>query len=156
MGFPSWEEGRKCGLPSKGYLLPRWSTWHSMFCALRKNLGSQVHAFPSLLPTDIAGEVVLEPKSLVERWMKRLGCCALTEVLVKWVGLPEEDITWELLWKLKALYPHHVARCFKWMRVVIELMNAMRRREKRLVEAEKGFETNFWILFRILYRLRHW
>ncbi|KAF5459666.1 hypothetical protein F2P56_019593 [Juglans regia] len=69
-----------------------------------------IQLFPTLPPTDKEGEISPEPEKVVDRCLKRLGGRAVTEVLIKWVGAPPEDSTWELLWKLQERYPHLVGK----------------------------------------------
>lgn len=38
--------------------------------------------------------------------MKKRKDRAITEVLIKWKGAPEEENNRKILWKLRQLYPH--------------------------------------------------
>ena len=75
---------------------------------LKKKLEDWIQQLATLPPTNSDGEVIPEPEMVRDQRMRQQGGRALTEVLIKWVGLSEEENSWENLWKLRALYPHLV------------------------------------------------
>ncbi|KAF5459790.1 hypothetical protein F2P56_019708 [Juglans regia] len=66
--------------------------------------------FPPSTKIHPVGQVQPEPEVILQRRMKRIRNHAVTEVLVKWLGAPIEDSTWELLWTLRDRYPHLVGK----------------------------------------------
>jgi hypothetical protein len=92
--------------------LPPEARIHPVFhvSCLKKKLGQQITPIPTLPPVDGNGEIQPEPEAIIDRRMVRQGSRASSEVLIKWVGAPAEDNTWESLYKLRNLYPHLVGK----------------------------------------------
>ncbi|XP_018849027.1 uncharacterized protein LOC109012047 [Juglans regia] len=92
--------------------LPESSRIHPTFhvSCLKKKVGDSVQPLVTLPPVDRNREVQPEPESVADRRMKKEGNRCITEILVKWKGLTEEENTWEKLWKLQQLYPHLVGK----------------------------------------------
>lgn len=90
--------------------LPSTSRIHPTFhvSCLKKKVGTRVQPLSMLPLVDSHGEILPKPKKIIARCMKKVGDRSMTEVLVHWVGIGEEDQSWELLWKLQQLYPHLV------------------------------------------------
>lgn len=74
----------------------------------------------------------------------------VTEVLVKWSGAAHEDNTWEILDKLRGLYPHLVGKMLYDGGIA---MNRLRELGFRLSDENQGekrvgrlmtFEDNIW------------
>ena len=63
---------------------------------------------PTLQLPPVSDDVVLlpQPESILERRVVQKGLYRpKTELLVKWVGLPAEEATWENAWRLAKTYP---------------------------------------------------
>ena len=77
--------------------LPTHSRLHPVFhvSQLKKKLGHSDRVAPELPKVGDNGTMVLEPKRIIDfRWVKN-GKKVLHEALVQWVGVNEEDATWE-------------------------------------------------------------
>ena len=77
--------------------LPTHSRLHLVFhvSQLKKKLGHFDRVAPELPNVGDDGAMVLEPKCIIDfRWVKN-GKKVLHEALVQWVGVNEEDATWE-------------------------------------------------------------
>lgn len=105
MAFPGGQTSRVNGLSAA---LPPYSKIHHTFhvSCLKKKLGAKIQPLATLLPVDSKGEVVLEPKAMVDCRVRRRGYRPMIEVLIKWVGLPKEENSWEGLSRMCKLYPH--------------------------------------------------
>jgi hypothetical protein len=50
-----------------------------------------------------------EPDAILERRLVKKGNAAVPQVLIKWLGLPTEQATWEYWEVLKVLFPSVLA-----------------------------------------------
>lgn len=69
----------------------------------KEKLGDQITPLPTLPPPDGEGSIQPEPEAILEKRMKNVGNHMATEVLIKCLGAPLEDGSWEFLWKLCSL-----------------------------------------------------
>lgn len=95
----------KLNLPSLSRLRPIFHV-----SCLKKKLGQHITQLSTFSLVDLKGQIQPEPESIFQKMMKKVGNQAATKVLVKWMGASLEDSSWELLWKLKDLYPHLVCK----------------------------------------------
>lgn len=94
--------------------LPLPSKFHSVFhvSCLKDKLGDQILPFPTLPLVVKNCEIHPEHELIVDSCKRNIVHRCVIEVLIKWVGAQEIDNTWELLEKLKKLYPHLVVKVF--------------------------------------------
>lgn len=62
---------------------------------LKKVFGQHVTPCSELPPLDDEGKLILEPETILHVQEKTLRNKTIEEYLVKWKGLPTEDVTWE-------------------------------------------------------------
>lgn len=77
--------------------IPPESKIHPVFhiSSLKKKLRSTIELQPRLALVNIDGSFFPEPEKILDRRIRQHGRRALTEILVKWVKMGEEDATWE-------------------------------------------------------------
>lgn len=77
--------------------LPESSKIHSTFhiSCLKRKLGSQIRVLPTLPPMDQFGEILSKLEKIMECCMRRQGHWAIMKVMMKWVGISEDDSSWE-------------------------------------------------------------
>ena len=88
--------------------LPSHSRLHPVFhvSQLKKQLGQLDCAAPELPDVTTDGDVILVPKWLIDfRWIKH-GRTVTHELLVQWVGISDDDATWESYVDLQIRFPH--------------------------------------------------
>ena len=106
--FGPYEILQKIGLVAYRLALPPGSQIHDVFhvSMLKRHVGSPPQ--PTLQLPPVSDDVVLlpQPESILERRVVQKGLYRpKTELLVKWVGLPAEEATWENAWRLAKTYP---------------------------------------------------
>jgi len=69
---------------------------------LKKHHGS--HAVSEQLPRFIEGDIVIRPKAILDRRVKKKNNKIITEVLVQWEQINPVDATWEELQELQIQY----------------------------------------------------
>ncbi|KAA8547210.1 hypothetical protein F0562_003634 [Nyssa sinensis] len=73
---------------------------------LRKHLGPIAPTFPDLPPVADDSTILPQPESILARRKVQKGKYhPKSEVLIKWVGTPVEDATWETEWRFRRAYP---------------------------------------------------
>ena len=88
--------------------LPAGSLIHDVFhvSLLKKCLGSGVPVLPTLPPVDKNSTILPQPEVILDsRVITKNRYRPKSEVLVKWVGAPREDATWENRRRLARMYP---------------------------------------------------
>ena len=80
---------------------------------LKKHLGSRLTALPILPPIKPHGSLYPEPERILQRRLRQKGNRATTDVLVKWIGMGEEDATWEEYVSFQRRYPGLVDKVFQ-------------------------------------------
>lgn len=77
--------------------LPPNNKIHNVFhvSCLKKIVGQEVVVSLVLPPLDDEGKLILVSKEVLEIREKKLRNKVIVELLVKWKGLPIEDVTWE-------------------------------------------------------------
>jgi hypothetical protein len=105
---------KKIGLVAYKLNLPVDVKIHPVFhvSCLKKKLGSHVSPLSVLPPMDANGELMFEPKAVLNHRMCKVANRVVTEVLMHWRGMTKEDSTWELLYDLQWDYPHLVGKVF--------------------------------------------
>jgi hypothetical protein len=73
---------------------------------LKKTLGLAERFVDDLSPVESEGLVTLEPKWIIDFHWVKLGKKIVQEALVSWVGLHQEDATWERFSDLQNQFPH--------------------------------------------------
>lgn len=71
--------------------MPLESKVHPVFhiSSLKKKLGSSIELQPRLPPVNIDDSFFPEPEKILDRRLRQHGRRALTEILLKWVGMDE-------------------------------------------------------------------
>ncbi|KAA8546750.1 hypothetical protein F0562_003179 [Nyssa sinensis] len=88
--------------------LPVGSLIHDTFhvSLLRKHLGTIAPTSPDLPPVAADSTILPQPESILARREVQKGKYRpKSEVLIKWVGTPVEDATWETEWRFRRAYP---------------------------------------------------
>ena len=98
----------KVGTVAYKLALPPDSQIHNVFhvSLLRKNLGPITSTIAQLPTMSETATILPQPESVIDR---RVVCKGKyrpkIEILVKWVGTPVEDATWENKWRFTRAYP---------------------------------------------------
>ena len=94
--------------------LPEESRIHPVFhvSCLKEKLGRRHQLVVTLPPTDREGVVRPEPEVILSRRMKKARGKAVTEVLVKWRGLKDEEASWVELQELSKRFPDLAGKVF--------------------------------------------
>ena len=68
---------------------------HNIFhvSRLKRFLGKKINPCVELPPLNNEGKPILEPKTILEKWEKRLRNRTIPKYLVRWKNLPNEDAT---------------------------------------------------------------
>ena len=83
-------------------LLPEGARLHDVFhVGLLKPHKGDPPTTPVVLPPTLSGRLLPSPKRALRAQRRRGVWC----IFINWHGLPDEDATWELLDKFKALFP---------------------------------------------------
>lgn len=99
----------KLGSVAYRLLLPEGSQIHDVFhvSLLRKYLGSITPPATQLPPVSDESTLLPQPESiLVQREIRKGKYMPRTEILVKWLGAPAEDATWENARRFSRAYPN--------------------------------------------------
>lgn len=80
------------------------------FSCLKLKPGQHIIPFPTLPPQDDGGHLVPKPVVVLQTKPKTPRSRTITEVVVQWLRARPKDATWELLYKLQVLFPHHVGK----------------------------------------------
>ena len=91
--------------------LPLGSQIHDVFhvSLLKKHLGPVTATSTQLPPVSDTSTVLPQPKVVLDRQVIHKGKYRpKSEILVKWVGVPAEDATWENEWRFTKLYPDFI------------------------------------------------
>ncbi|KAH9294879.1 hypothetical protein KI387_038467, partial [Taxus chinensis] len=77
--------------------LPQSTRIHPVFhvSCLKKVIGQRVSSQIVLPELDEEGRVILEPECILQTCTKRLRTRVITEYLIKWKNMDNEDATWE-------------------------------------------------------------
>lgn len=110
--FGPFQVEKKIGQVAYRLKLPPSSRIHPTFhvSCLKKKVGNSIQPLATLPPVDSQGEVLPKPEKVIDCRLKKEGNRGVTEILVKWRGLEDEENSWERLWKLQQLYPHLVGK----------------------------------------------
>jgi len=106
--FGPYKVLEKVGLVAYKLALPPGSQIHDVFhvSLLRKHLGPVTPSSPELPPVSVTSVVLPQPEVVLDRCVIRKGNYRpKSEILVKWVGAPAEDATWENEWRFSKSYP---------------------------------------------------
>ena len=106
--FGPYKVLEKVGLVAYKLALPPGSQIHDVFhvSLLRKHLGPVTPSSPELPPVSVTSVVLPQPEVVLDRRVIRKGNYSpKSEILVKWVGAPAEDATWENEWRFSKSYP---------------------------------------------------
>lgn len=99
----------KLGSVAYRLLLPEGSQIHDVFhvSLLRKYLGSITPTATQLPPVSDESTLLPQPESiLAQREIRKGKYMPRTEILVKWLGAPAEDATWENARRFSRAYPN--------------------------------------------------
>ncbi|KAK0608302.1 hypothetical protein LWI29_028621 [Acer saccharum] len=91
--------------------LPTGSQIHNVFHVglLKKLVGPIPDVSPVLPPVSDTPALLPQPEFILDRRIIRKGKYRpKTEILVKWVGAPREDATWENQWRFLRTYPEFI------------------------------------------------
>lgn len=95
----------RCGAVAYKLELPPTSLIHPVFHVSQlKVLVGNVHTTQQL-PMVISDVLQKQPEKVLERKMVQRQGRAVTKVLIKWIGLGEEEATWEFLFDLQKKFP---------------------------------------------------
>ncbi|XP_077249350.1 uncharacterized protein LOC143888840 [Tasmannia lanceolata] len=96
--YGPYEVLKRIGPVAYKLALPPTSRIHPVFhvSCLKKQLGPSVPLHSELPPLTDDGYLHPEPEEVLDRRMIKTKNQAVTELLIKWRGLPHEDATWEL------------------------------------------------------------
>ncbi|KAH9297684.1 hypothetical protein KI387_029366, partial [Taxus chinensis] len=88
---------QKIGTVAYKLELPQSTKIHLVFhvSCLKKVIGQRVSAQTVLPELDEEGRVILEPECILQTCTKRLRTRVITEYLIKWKNMDNEDATWE-------------------------------------------------------------
>jgi hypothetical protein len=88
---------RRVGKVAYELELPEGSKIHNVFhvSCLKKAVGQFISTSEELPPLDEEGQLELVPKEVLEQRECRLRSKVIRECMVRWRGLPMEDVTWE-------------------------------------------------------------
>ena len=98
----------KVGTVAYKLALPPDSQIHNVFhvSLLRKHLGPITSTIAQLPTVSETATILPQPEYVIDRRVVRKGKYRpKTEILVKWVGAPVEDATWENEWRFTRAYP---------------------------------------------------
>ena len=88
---------KKISQVAYGLSLPDISRVHNVFhvSCLKKALGNHQSPKTTLPILDDEGKLILEPEGILSTRDKKLRSRVITEYLIKWKDLPEEEAPWE-------------------------------------------------------------
>ena len=101
----------KVGLVAYKLALPLGSQIHDVFhvSLLKKYLGPVTTTSTQLPPVSDTSTVLPQPEAVLDRRVIHKGKYRpKSEILVKWVGAPAEDATWENEWRFTKSYPDFI------------------------------------------------
>ncbi|XP_050378359.1 uncharacterized protein LOC126795591 [Argentina anserina] len=104
---PRFYGAAKVGAVAYKLHLPSCSKIHPVFhvSLLKKRLGDDTSASPTLPPFHDNGELLWTPKKVLDMAVQRKKKRFVTIWLIKWTGLPEEDASWEIAHSILAKFP---------------------------------------------------
>jgi len=73
---------------------------------LKKKLGDNVAANPTLPPVDNSGQFLIEPIAVLDRRLVKRNNQAVVQLLVQWVNMPTSEATWEDYDSIVQRFPH--------------------------------------------------
>ncbi|KAK9913983.1 hypothetical protein M0R45_037782 [Rubus argutus] len=87
--------------------LPANSKIHSVFhvSLLKKRIGTDTPLSPTLPQFDDQGEILWTPARVLDMAVIRKKKRSITQWLIQWTGLPEEDATWETAHSIVSRFP---------------------------------------------------
>ncbi|KAL5739508.1 hypothetical protein ACOSQ2_028688 [Xanthoceras sorbifolium] len=106
--FGPFEILAKVGPVAYRLALPPEARIHDVFHVnlLRKHLGNRPAASPSLPSVSDDSIIIPQPEKILDRRIIQKGKYRpKEEVLIKWVGTPAKDATWENFWRFSKQYP---------------------------------------------------
>ena len=106
--FGPYKVLERVGVVAYKLALPPGSQIHDVFhvSLLRKHLGPVTPTSPDLPPVSVTSVVLPQPEVILDRRVIHKGNYRpKSEILVKWVGAPAEDATWENEWRFSKSYP---------------------------------------------------
>ena len=109
--FGPYEILAKVGPVAYRLALPSGSQIHDVFhvSLLQQDLGHKPQATPTLPLISGDSTVLPAPELILDlRIIQKGKYRPKTEVLVKWIGAPTEDATWENLWHFSKPYPKFI------------------------------------------------
>lgn len=72
-------------------------------------MGSIPSLSPRLPPISDSSTILPQPEAILDRRIVQKGKYRpKTEILVKWLGAPPEDATWENQWRFSKSYPNFI------------------------------------------------
>ena len=88
--------------------LPSTAMIHPVFhvSLLKKKLGDNVAANPTLPPVDNSGQFLIEPIAVLDRRLVKRNNQAVVQLLVQWVNMPTSEATWEDYDSIVQRFPH--------------------------------------------------
>lgn len=88
-------------------LLPDSASIHPVFhvSQLKEHIPDHTPVFSDLPPAVFSETNPPDPESILDRRLVRKGSAAVTQILIKWAGLPTEMATWEDYNVLRTKFP---------------------------------------------------
>ncbi|RVW69998.1 Retrovirus-related Pol polyprotein from transposon 17.6 [Vitis vinifera] len=109
--FDPYKVIAKVGPVAYKLALPLGSQIHDVFhvSLLKKHLGPVTATSTQLPPVSDTSTVLPQPEAVLDRRVIHKGKYRpKSEILVKWVGVPAEDATWENEWRFTKSYPDFI------------------------------------------------
>nr|CAD1844221.1 unnamed protein product [Ananas comosus var. bracteatus] len=92
----------------KRLAMAEWCKIHHTFhiSQLKKKIGSAASSSTIPAYVNAEGQLLVESIAVLDRRITKRGNKAVTQVLIQWSNLPEEETTWEYLFDLQKRYPN--------------------------------------------------
>lgn len=115
--FGSFKIVDKTGSTAYKLLLPELAVIHPVFhvSQLKQHIPNFAPVFTELPPAAFSEVLPPNPESILDRRLVKKGASAVTQVLIKWTGLPTEMSSWEDYNVIKTMFPHSIHLGTSWL-----------------------------------------
>jgi hypothetical protein len=98
----------KVGSAAYKLLLPESANIHPVFhvSQLKTHVPDYTPVFTELSPTVFPENVTPNPKRILDRRLVKKGSTTITQILIKWEGIPVEMVSWEDYTLLQSRFPN--------------------------------------------------